>query len=304
MELMEQYVKIVVFRMEDKDRKMAEKKVWLITGAGSGIGYALTEYLLKEGHCVSALTRNQASLEDKLCSYGKEDSLLCTEVNLASDDSVKAAVAKTLDTFKRIDIVVNNAGYEKMGYIEELDIEEIKEEFEINFYAPIRIMKLTLPIMRQQGKGHYVNISSICGTCYSYAGSVAYNTSKAAMDSLSKTLASEVENMGIYATSLICGQFRTNYFDSMQQSKTNLDAYENQRKQKMDSIFAMNHRQRGDVEKLCRVITGLSEMQTPPKELYVGMDAYSLGYNKALNILANLKRWETFSRNMDFDEGE
>ena len=91
---------------------MSEKKVWLITGAGSGIGFALTEYLLKKGQLVSALTRNQDLLKEKLSSY-EQESLLCIGVDLKSDESVKMAVAETLNRFKTIDTVVNNAGYEK-----------------------------------------------------------------------------------------------------------------------------------------------------------------------------------------------
>lgn len=276
-----------------------ERKVWLITGAGSGIGYALTEQLLKNGYFVSAFTRNRVLLEEKLNNLGKGN-LLCSEVNLASADSISDAVSKTLNKFKTIDVVVNNAGYEKIGYIEELDIEEVKEEFEINFYAPIRIIQATLPIMREQGSGFYINISSINGTCYSYAGSCAYNTSKAALDSFSKCLSSEVAGMGVYATSLICGQFRTNHFDNVKQSKKELEAYDKQRKKKKDGIALMNRCQRGDVKKLCDMIIALSRMNTPPpKELYVGEDAYALGYDKVLSILANLKKWEAFSRNMD-----
>ena len=291
-----QCVKIVVFHTE-RERRMEEKKVWLVTGTGSGIGYELTKSLLEKGCFVSALTRNRRLLEDKLCLYGKGN-LLCIETNLASEASVKDAVEETVKRFGDVDVLVNNAGYEKMGYIEEMDIKEIKEEFEINFFAPIRIMQLMIPIMRKKG-GVIINISSINGTCYSFEGSGAYNTSKAALDSLSKTLSSEVEGMGISVTSLICGQFRTNHFDNIQECKTNLDVYETQKTQKRDGIASMNHHQRGDVKKLCKVIMKLAEMQVLPREIYVGQDAYRLGYNRALSILKNLERWEALSRDMD-----
>lgn len=279
------------------------RKIWLITGAGSGIGYSLTRYLLNRGYSVAALTRDEAALAGKLSEYG-EEKLLCLRADLTSTDSLRMCVESVLCRFGSIDVVVNNAGYEKMGYIEELDEKEIREEFEINFYAPIRMMKLTLPVMREQGKGLFINLSSICGVCRSYAGSCAYNASKAALHSLSQCLSDEAADMGIYSTSLICGQFRTSFFDNVQLSGTELKVYDKKRKKKKDGIDAMNHRQRGDAEKLCRMMVELSEMTSPPKELYVGNDAYSLGYDKALDILANLRKWEAFSRRMDIDEGE
>lgn len=279
------------------------RKVWLITGTGSGVGHSLARYLLGRGYSVAALTRDKDALAERLAEYGERE-LLCLEADLTSMDSIGRCVESALARFGSLDVIVNNAGYEKIGFIEEIDEREIKEEFEINFFGPMRMMKLTLPVFRKQGKGYYINVSSVSGVCRSYVGSCAYNTSKVALDSLSKCLSDEVAGMGIYATSLICGQFRTDFFDNLQQCETGMNVYAEQRKKKRDGIDAMNHHQRGNVEKLCRMMVELSEMPSPPKELYVGKDAYSLGYDKALGILTNLKKWETLSRNMDFDEGE
>lgn len=274
--------------------------VWLITGAGGGIGCELVKFLIKKGVCVVALTRDREQLQTKM-EYPK-DNLLIVEVDLRDGKSIKEAVELAVNTFGRIDVVVNNAGYELAGYVEEISIDDFKEEFEINFWAPLRIIQAVLPIMRERKSGYFINMSSKCGVCYSYAGSVAYNTSKAAVDCLSKTLANEVQDKGINVTSMILGQFRTKYFENIKWSETNNNVYQYEIEKKKENMLRMNQKQKGDVHKLCQLMFELSQQNTPPKELYVGQDAYALGYEKALSILGNLKKWELQSRNMDLEE--
>lgn len=273
-----------------------DKKVWLITGAGSGIGYALCNHILAQGDCVVALTRNKEKLSAKLDS--NNGNLLILEVDLKSKESMKMAVDKTKETFQTINVLVNNAGYELAGYIEEVKMEEIKDVFEINFFAPLQLTQMILPIMREQKNGYIINMASKAGTLYSYTGSVTYNTSKAALDSFSKTLSSEVQCFGINVSSLIMGQFKTELFDNLKWTEGSIDVYKEEKEVKKENIQKMNHNQKGNVECLCRLIYEMSCMKNPPREVFIGEDAYELAYGKSINILNKLSTWEKKCRYM------
>lgn len=273
-------------------------RVWVITGASGGIASVLIGYILKERDSVACFTRQKRKLDQQL----ESENVLVIEVDLKSDDSVCRAIEKTMNQFGRIDVVVNNAGYDLLSYVEELNIQQLRECFEINLLASIRLMKCVLPYMRNKEKGSFINISSICGTLYSYPGSAAYNMSKAAMDSLSKTLSSEIEKYGIFSTSLVLGQFRTDFLQNVLYGQDYIEEYQQCREGKVKSLKQMNHNQRGDVEKVCSLIIKISTMKCPPKEMFVGNDAYELAYNRAISILNNLKHWEKVSRNMDIEE--
>lgn len=275
------------------------KKVWFITGTGSGIGLALCEYLLAQGESVVALTRNKTALENKL---GTNENLLITEVDLTDRDSIANAVKCAIERFGRIDVVVNNAGYELSGYVEEIAIEEFKEIFDVNFFAPFHIMQLVLPYMRTAGKGCIINMSSISGTCFSFAGSSAYNTSKVALDSLSKTVSDEVKKKGISVVSLILGKFNTDIFDNLKWARESMEIYAEEREKKKSIIESMNHTQKGDVHRLCRLVSELAAMENPPKELFVGKEAYDLAKKRAKSIISKLDTWEARCRDMDYEE--
>ncbi len=173
-------------------------RTWFITGASKGVGQKLVAHLLEQGHRVAATSRTAVSLTETF--GGASDRFLPLEVDLTSDRSVQAAVEKTMQWFGVIDVVVNNAGYAQQGTVEALSDDELRRNFEVNFFAPMAVLRHALPHLRRQRSGHIINISSIVGYQGGYAGWGSYVASKFALSGLTESLAAEVAELGIRAT--------------------------------------------------------------------------------------------------------
>lgn len=274
-------------------------KVWFVTGASSGLGKALVKKLLaNKDFMVAATSRNVERLREAIDDVDNRR-FLPLSVDLLSDQSVNDGIKKTIDTFGSLDVVVNNAGFELYGFLEELSIAEIRENFEVNLFAPIRIAKLIMPYFRSLQGGYIINVSSIGGTCYSWAGSSSYCASKAALDSVSKAMSDELRRFGIYVTSVKPGQFRTNFFESCKLSEGVLNQYSNERARHAEAVQNMNHNQPGSPEKLADLLIYLSTLEKPPVQIFAGKDAYEAAFQNASGILKNLHQWCEYSRNLD-----
>jgi len=183
-------------------------KVWFITGSSTGLGRALAEVCLREGHQVSATARNPAALEDLKKQYGSR--LLCPALDVTRPEQVRKAITETLNHFGRIDVLVNNAGYGLIGAVEEVTDDEIRKQFETNFFGALDVTRAILPHFRNQHSGHIVNISSI-GGFRAIAGASIYNATKFALEALSEALAKEVAPLGIRVVLVEPGPFRTDF---------------------------------------------------------------------------------------------
>jgi len=277
---------------------MGNQKVWFITGASKGLGLALAKQLLAAGHKVAATSRNTAGLTEAVSI--KSDAFLPLKMDLGSDHSVAAAIEQTHLTFGRIDVVVNNAGYGIGGSIEELTDRETRDSFDINVFGTINVIRHVLPVMRQQGSGYIINISSIAGIAPATGWSV-YAAEKHAVIGLSEVLADDVRPLGIKVTVIAPGAFRTNFLnaDSVVLSKKKLDAYAGIRASH-DRYVKMSGNQAGDPEKAARVMIALSEMQEPPVYLLLGSDAFSRAFTKLDLLASTFKQWEALTRSTDY----
>jgi len=167
-------------------------RTWFITGASKGVGQKLVHHLLEQGHRVAATSRTAASLTE---AFGQaSDDFLPLEVDLTSEQSIRQAIEKSVQTFGAIDVVVNNAGYAQQGTVEALSEGELRQNFEVNFFAPVAVLRHALPHLRRQRSGHIINISSIVGYQGGYAGWGSYVSSKFALAGLTESLAAEVLN--------------------------------------------------------------------------------------------------------------
>ncbi|MFC6101405.1 oxidoreductase [Olivibacter domesticus] len=277
---------------------MENKKVWFITGASKGLGLALVKQLLQAGHQVAATSRNSINLVDAVNFNG--DTFLPLSVALGNDENVAAAIQQTHQTFGRIDVVVNNAGYGIGGSIEELTDEETRDSFEVNVFGTINVIRHVLPILRQQGAGHIINISSIAGIAPATGWSV-YGATKHAVIGLSEVLAEDVKSLGINVTVIAPGAFRTNFLqaDSLVLSEKKIDAYADIRASH-ERYSNMNGHQAGDPEKAAKVMIELSEMSEPPLYLLLGSDAYSRAFSKLELLASSYKQWEALTKSTDY----
>jgi len=176
-------------------------KVVLITGGSSGIGKAIGEFLFHKGFTVYGTSRNPEKITNSIFP------LIALDVR--NVESIKHAIGKIISISHRIDVVINNAGVGITGPIEEIPTEEIKNNFETNFFGPIEVIKAVLPQMREQNSGLIINITSIAGYMgLPYRG--VYSASKGALEIITESISMEVKNFGVDIVNVAPGDFATN----------------------------------------------------------------------------------------------
>ncbi|WP_245845561.1 SDR family NAD(P)-dependent oxidoreductase [Mucilaginibacter xinganensis] len=282
-----------------KNNKIMEsKKVWFITGASKGFGLSLVKQLLAAGEKVAATSRYVASLVKAVGDVS--DNFLPLYVNLADDKSVAEAIQTTYNTFKQIDVVINNAGYGIGGSIEELTDAEAREAFDINVFGTLNVIRAVMPFMREQKSGHIINISSIAGIAPGI-GWALYAAAKFAVVGLSEVLAEDVKALGIKVTVVAPGAFRTNFLtpDSLVMTKHPIDEYQDVR-----SIHArylqMDGKQVGDPEKAAAAMIKIADEDNPPVHLLLGEDAYSRAMAKLASLDKEYRMNEELSKSMAY----
>ena len=184
-------------------------KVWFITGTSRGIGRAFAESALERGDKVAASARNVAVLEDLVAKYGDE-AVLPLALDVTDKAAVAAAVAAAHAKFGRLDVVVNNAGYGLFGMVEEVTEQQVRDQMETNFFGAFWVTQAVLPILRAQGSGHIVQVSSIGGVA-AFPSLGAYQASKWALEGFSDSLSQEVAGLGIKVTIVEPGGFSTDW---------------------------------------------------------------------------------------------
>ena len=190
-------------KREEKIKNM--KKVILLTGASSGIGYQTVESLAKEGHIVYGAARRIEKMED-LKQFGVKSMYL--DVN--DENSIKNAVDTIIRNEGRIDVLINNAGYGSFGAVEDVDISEAKMQFEVNLFGLARLVQLVLPYMRKQKSGRIINVSSMGGRLTTYFGAW-YHATKYALEAFSDALRMEVSDFGIDVSLIEPGGIKTDW---------------------------------------------------------------------------------------------
>jgi len=186
-------------------------KIWFITGAGRGFGHEFTKAALGRGDKVAATARDEAALGALAQEYG--DAFLPLALDVTDRDAVFAAVARTKEAFGRIDVVVNNAGYGLFGMVEEITEEQLRHQLEVNLFGPFHVVQAVLPILREQGSGHIIQISTVGGIA-AFPNLGGYHASKWGLEGLSEALAQEVAGFGIKVTLVEPGPFSTDWSGS------------------------------------------------------------------------------------------
>lgn len=227
------------------------QKAALVTGSSSGIGLETALALAKEGYRTYASMRDTKKAE-AILEKAKSENLQVSVVRLDVNDpqSVKSALSQIMQECGRIDVLVNNAGYGIFGCLEDLTMEELRQQFETNFFAVAMLVKEVAPIMRSQKSGAIVNISSVAGRI-GFPGTPAYISSKFALEGLSECLRYELSPFGINTIIIEPGVIKTNFFNAMRMPST----------QKPDSPY------REITDKVITGIKMMAEMGTHPKEV-------------------------------------
>ena len=256
-----------------------KKKVALVTGSSSGMGFTTAVMLARAGIHTYASMRNLKKSKTITDLADKENlPLQVIQLDVNDDKSVKDAIAKIVTEKERIDVLVNNAGYGLFGPIEDVSIEEMKAQFETNFFGVMRVTQLVLPIMRKQKSGTIVNVSSVGGRI-SLPVLSAYNRTKFALEGLSESMSYELEPFGIKVVIIEPGVIRTNIMNSSIFAKKAQDSKSPYFSliQKVENNFKlMMENKSSPPEEVAKVILGALTSKNPQLRYTVGDDAATM----------------------------
>ncbi|GAB4094050.1 SDR family oxidoreductase [Flaviaesturariibacter terrae] len=279
---------------------MKQQKVWLITGAGRGMGTDIARAALAAGHKVVATGRDRNRVAAAL---GDAENLLATKLDVTSEADAEAAVRAALDRFGRIDVLVNNAANFVAGFFEELTQEEIGQQLQTSLIGPMLVTRAVLPAMRRQRSGQIIAISSTAGlTSLEFCS--AYSASKFGLEGFMQALQVEVQPFGIHTTIVNPGFFRTELLTDQSTHYANhpIPDYDQRRNELLQFWKGANGQQTGDPAKLAAALIAISDEEKPPQRFLAGADAIDTAEQVAATLQQQANAYRELSRSLAFDK--
>ena len=273
-------------------------QVWLITGSSRGLGRQVVEAALDRGDRLLATARHPEALDALVATHG--DRMRTIAHDVAVPAQANAAVQAAVDAFGRLDVVVNNAGYADLASLEDMSEKAFRDQIEAVFFGTVHTTKAALPIMREQGGGHIINVTSV-GSRMATPGLSAYQSAKWATAGFSAVLAAEVAPLGIRVTSLEPGGMATDWAGSSMTVPQISEPYQ-QTVGAAAAVHSASWRPLGDPAKVAQVILQVAAMDDPPIRLLLGSEAYAYATAAARAQLASDERWRDLSRSTDRDD--
>ena len=275
-------------------------KIWFITGASRGIGAEITQAVLDGGDAVAAAARDAKSVAER---FGDHPNLLPLALDVTDEAQAQAAAKAAVERFGRIDVLVNNAGYGLLGAVEEADADEIERLFRTNVFGLLAVTRAVLPQLRRQGSGHILNISSV-GGYQAYPGWGVYGATKFAVEGLTEALAAELAPLGIHATVVEPGFFRTNFLDgsSLIRTQAEIADYAETVGRMRDFAAGHNHQQPGDPKKLAQALRAVVAADMPPVRLPLGRDTVERIEAKNAFVARELAQWRGLAESTGFED--
>lgn len=277
---------------------MSENKVWFITGTSSGFGRALAEEVLAKGERVVATARKPEVLQDLIEKY--PETARAVKLDVTNLDEAKNSVTEAVKSFGRIDVLVNNAGYALVGAVEEASAEQVKQQFDTNFFGVLNVTREALPILRRQKSGHIVNISSLVGfSAFPLLG--LYSASKFALEGLTESLAAEIAPFGIKTMIVEPGPFKTGFADRGLNFGENELSEVYASKEKFAEDFEDLNNLADDPVKAVRLIIEAVESANPPFRLPLGLFAFQGIETKLEQVKNEIAIWRERAIKTNFD---
>jgi len=280
--------------------RMTEKKVWFITGAGRGMGVDIARAALAAGHTVVATARSTDAITAAL---GEREDVLAVPLDVTDPASTAAAVATAVESFGRIDVLVNNAGNFYAGFFEEITPEDFRAQIETNLFGPLNVTRAVLPVMRAQRSGLIITLSSTAGiTGQEFC--TAYAASKFAIEGWIESLTPEVAPFGIRTMLVEPGFFRTDLLtpESTSYAAPSIEDYAERTRKTTAAWNSMNGLQGGDPAKLAAALIELAGADEPPARWAAGADAVATVEGKARTLLAQADAYRAVSINLAHDD--
>jgi NADP-dependent 3-hydroxy acid dehydrogenase YdfG len=271
-------------------------KVWFITGASRGFGRIWTEAALKRGDKVAATARKLASIAGLKEKYG--ENVLTLELDVTKPDQVNTAAAQAHAHFGRLDIVLNNAGYSLVGTIEEAGASDVRDLYDTNIFGPLAVIQAVLPLLRKQGGGHILGVSSSLGhVTMPVIG--YYCSSKWAFEAIHESLAAEIKPFGINVTIIEPGAYATE-FGSQESLRfaAGLDIYADLKTQLFEGLKNM---EKGDPNATPEALFAIVDAANPPLRFFLG--SHNLPWIRAV-YAERLVTWEAWASVSSSAQGE
>jgi len=278
---------------------MTKRKVWLITGAGRGLGVDIARAVLATGDAVVATGRDAAKVES---AVGRHENMLSVTLDVTRPRDAHAAVEAAVARFERIDVLVNNAGNFFAGFFEELSPEQVRNQIDTLLFGPMNVTRAVLPVMRKQRSGLLLTVSSTAGI----AGQMfctAYAAAKFAVEGWMESLTPEIAPFGIRTMLVEPGFFRTELLskDSTIYAEPTIPDYTERTNQIVASWKSMDGKQGGDPAKLANAIVTLVALEEPPTRFAGGADAVQTFEAKANTLLVQAHAHLELSGSLGYD---
>ncbi|MBD2463439.1 SDR family NAD(P)-dependent oxidoreductase [Oscillatoria sp. FACHB-1407] len=273
------------------------QKTWFVTGASRGIGAEIAIAVLAAGDQLIATARKKTDLQQ----FESNPNVLTLSLDVTDEAQVQAAVAAGLERFGQIDVLVNNAGFGILGGIEETSAQEVERVYRTNVFGLLNVIRAVLPSMRQHRSGHIINLSSI-GGYRSAPGWGVYSSTKFAVEGITEALHDELAPLGIHATVVEPGYFRTNFLDgsSLQRTAIEIPDYAETVGKVRKLASDLSYQQPGDPIKLAQAMLQLANADTPPLRLPLGTDTLQAIAQKNAYVEQETEQWRTLAESTDY----
>jgi len=280
---------------------MTERKVWLITGAGRGLGADIARAALAAGHAVVATGRDASKVS---ATIGAHDNMMAVALDVTRPEDAQAAVEAAVARFGRLDILVNNAGNFFAGFFEELSPEQVRDQIETLLFGPMNVTRAALPVMRHQRSGLVVTISSTAGITGQMFCS-AYAAAKFGLEGWMESMAPEIAPFGIRTMLVEPGFFRTELLTTTSTiyAEPSIDDYAGQTREIVAAWKSMDGKQTGDPARLAGALVKLVGLEEPPVRFAAGADAVQTFEAKANTLLAQAQAHRELSSSLAYEKG-
>ncbi len=274
------------------------KRVWFITGASRGIGAQIAEAALADGNAVVAAARDTKAI---VARFGDNPALLPVKLDVTDEAQARAAVETAVARFGRIDVLITNAGFGLLGAVEESSDADVRRMYDTNVFGLLNVTRAVLPVLRTQRSGHVINVSSI-GGYRAAAGFGAYSSTKFAVEGLTEALHAELAPLGIHATVIEPGYFRTDFLDasSLLVAPHVIDDYAATSGATRTRAAEVNRQQPGDPVKLAAAVVRLVDSDAPPLRLPLGNDTLAAIEQKNADVAQEMAAWRDVSSSTGF----
>ena len=279
--------------------QMEGGKVWFVTGAAKGLGFEIAKAALDAGHSVAATVRSRP--EELRASFQDNPCLSVAMMDVTDEDQVKGAVSQAVARFGRIDVLVNNAGYGLLSGIEEATDAEVRRQYDTNVFGLLNVLRAVLPQMRVQRSGHVINVSSMYGLGSQFGWGI-YGSTKFAVEGITEALAAEAAPLGIFATAVEPGLFRTSFLDktSFAASAGSIPDYQDTVGQMRVRAGQFHGNQPGDPAKLAQALLRLAASAGPPVHLPLGRDSVAQYRRKTVKLEQEIAEWQDVTNGTDY----